>query len=153
MRAKRFREDLFYRLNVTSLVVSPLRERPGDILPLARHFLKVYAEKLNVGAVQLDTSAEDRLFLHSWPGNIRELENAIHNALIVRRGATISADDLQLGPPPAATSAALAPLSAASTPSAFDDLERVLLELLERGVPDLQKRGRCAAADRGHAAS
>jgi aliphatic sulfonates family ABC transporter substrate-binding protein len=143
MRAKRFREDLFYRLNVTSLVVPPLRERPGDILPLAHHFLKVYADKLGISGVQLDTSAEDRLFLHSWPGNIRELENAIHNALIVRRSAVICADDLQLGPA-AAPSVALAPLPAASVvrsaPSAFDELERVLVELLERGVPELQKR-------------
>jgi aliphatic sulfonates family ABC transporter substrate-binding protein len=142
MRAKRFRQDLFYRLNVTSLVVPPLRERPGDILPLAHHFLKVYSDKLGVRSVQLDPSAEDRLFLHSWPGNIRELENAIHNAVIVRRSATISADDLQLGPAHA-PSIALAPLPAATpaaTPSAFDELERVLVELLERGVPDLQKR-------------
>ncbi|HTU56939.1 MAG TPA: sigma-54 dependent transcriptional regulator, partial [Polyangiales bacterium] len=145
MRAKRFREDLFYRLNVTSLVVPPLRERPGDILPLAHHFLKVYSDKLGARSVQLDPSAEDRLFLHSWPGNIRELENAIHNALIVRSGLNICAGDLQLGP----AAISVLPLSAAeplrqspapSAPSAFDELERVLVELLERGVPDLQKR-------------
>jgi len=147
MRERRFREDLFYRLNVTSLVVPPLRERPGDILPLAHHFLKVYSDKLHARGVQLDASAEDRLFLHSWPGNIRELENAIHNAVIVRRSAIISTNDLQLGPasaPSTPTAAALAPLPAArapaSAPSAFDELERVLVELLERGVPDLQKR-------------
>jgi aliphatic sulfonates family ABC transporter substrate-binding protein len=137
MREKRFREDLFYRLNVTSLVVPPLRARPGDILPLAHHFLNVYGRKLNARQAQLDTSAEDRLLLHTWPGNIRELENAIHNALIMRRGANITADDLQLGASEPAAPATPAPKLSAS---AFDDLERALIELLERGVPDLQKR-------------
>jgi aliphatic sulfonates family ABC transporter substrate-binding protein len=137
IRDKRFREDLFYRLNVTSLVVSPLRERAADILPLAHHFLNIYAHKLAVRGVRLEASAEDRLLLHTWPGNIRELENAIYNALIVRAGPNITAQDLQL-----AAAEPTLPLTAAATPalSTFDELERVLTELLERGVPDLQKR-------------
>src|SRR5688572_11591104 len=74
MAAGHFREDLFYRLNVTMLELPPLRERPGDILPLAQHFLEVYMRRLGAVSAELSPSAERRLLEHGWPGNIRELE-------------------------------------------------------------------------------
>ena len=94
--AGHFREDLYYRLNVVHLTVSPLRERPGDILPLARHFIDAYRQRLGYGAVELDTSAERKLQTYSWPGNIRELENVIHHALLVCRHDMLGEADLQI---------------------------------------------------------
>jgi aliphatic sulfonates family ABC transporter substrate-binding protein len=98
MAAGHFREDLFYRLNVTMLELPPLRERPGDIMPLAEYFLEGYVRRLGVEAAGLSPAAERRLLAHAWPGNIRELENAIHHALLVCKGGQIEADDLGLSP-------------------------------------------------------
>ena len=102
--AGRFREDLFYRLNVFPLEIPALRERPGDILPLARHFLARHGERLKRTA-HLDSEAETALLRHSWPGNVRELENTMQRALILATGETISATTLGLclqpAPPPA----------------------------------------------------
>ncbi|WP_240647963.1 sigma-54 interaction domain-containing protein [Pararobbsia silviterrae] len=94
--AGHFREDLFYRLNVVHLAVPTLRERPGDILPLAHYFIDEYRGRLGYGAFSLDARAERKLLQHGWPGNIRELENVIHYALLVCGGDTIGEADLQL---------------------------------------------------------
>ncbi|HSM29000.1 MAG TPA: sigma-54 dependent transcriptional regulator [Thioalkalivibrio sp.] len=89
VRAGRFREDLYYRLSVFPLVIPPLRERPGDILPLARHFLARNGRGL--GSPELEPCAADRLLNHPWPGNVRELDNVIQRALILRRDHNIDA--------------------------------------------------------------
>ncbi|WP_118185054.1 sigma-54 interaction domain-containing protein [Paraburkholderia phosphatilytica] len=94
--AGHFREDLYYRLNVVHLAVRPLRERPGDILPLARHFVETYGRRLARGATGIDDAAQRKLREHAWPGNIRELENAIHHALLVCRGDVVREADLYL---------------------------------------------------------
>ena len=94
--AGHFREDLYYRLNVVSLVLRPLRERPGDILPLARHFLQTYRQRLQHGPKTLSLCAEDVLMEHPWQGNIRELENVIHHSLLLCRNPTVTAQDLRL---------------------------------------------------------
>lgn len=94
--AGHFREDLYYRLNVVSLVLRPLRDRPGDILPLARHFLQTYRQRLQHGPTTLSHCAEEVLEQHSWQGNIRELENVIHHSLLLCRNQTITAQDLRL---------------------------------------------------------
>jgi aliphatic sulfonates family ABC transporter substrate-binding protein len=103
MRARRFREDLFYRLSVTSLVLPPLRARRGDILPLARHFLARYAARLDT-SMRLGSKAAEALLRHDWPGNVRELENSIHQAVIVCRGGEVTPSDLALYAPSAAPS-------------------------------------------------
>ncbi len=90
----RFRQDLYYRLKVVELSVPPLRERPEDILPLARHFLHIASERLGLDNDGLTPAAADRLVHHDWPGNVRELENAIERALVVASGPRIDADDL-----------------------------------------------------------
>ena len=90
----RFRGDLFYRLNVVRLDVPRLRERPGDILPLARHFFDEYRSRLGHGPRSIDPRAARRLEAHSWPGNIRELENVIHHALLVSRHDALQDTDL-----------------------------------------------------------
>ena len=94
--AGHFREDLYYRLNVVSLVLQPLRERQGDILPLARHFLQTYRQRLQHGPTALSTCAEQVLMDHPWQGNIRELENVVHHSLLLCSNQTITARDLRL---------------------------------------------------------
>jgi sigma-54-specific transcriptional regulator len=96
IEAGRFRSDLYYRLGVAAVNLPPLSERAGDILPLARHFIGVYSGKLKRGQVTLSARAGAALLSYEWPGNIRELENVIHFALIVCRGDVIEAEDLKL---------------------------------------------------------
>jgi two-component system response regulator FlrC len=96
VRVGRFREDLFYRLNVFPLEIPSLRERPGDIVPLARKALAQLAAVAN-RAAKFAASAEDRLVAYAWPGNVRELENVVQRALILESGEVIEADGLPLG--------------------------------------------------------
>jgi DNA-binding NtrC family response regulator len=94
IRAGRFREDLFYRLNVFPIHVPPLRERREDIEALAAHFLRRYGALQPRGRARiLDASALDLFQRHDWPGNIRELENAIYRAVVLSDGHVLSADD------------------------------------------------------------
>ncbi|WP_085316583.1 sigma-54 interaction domain-containing protein [Derxia lacustris] len=96
VEAQHFRADLYYRLSVATVSLPPLRERPGDILPLARHFIGSYGARLGAQDVVLSHEAETALLGYPWPGNIRELENVIHFALIVCRHEVIRACDLKL---------------------------------------------------------
>jgi DNA-binding NtrC family response regulator len=96
VRHRRFREDLYFRLNVASVRLAPLRERPGDIEPLARHFLDVFRLKLNRPDLSFSRDAIQRLVQCAWPGNIRQLENTIQNAAILVKRSVIGADDIRL---------------------------------------------------------
>ena len=95
-RAGRFREDLLYRLRVLEIVVPPLRERTDDIVPLTRHFLSKIAERLGRPKLKMDPSCWDALVSHSWPGNIRELENVVERAVVFAKGGAITPDCLPL---------------------------------------------------------
>ena len=99
----RFRLDLFYRLNVVTLNLPPLRERPADILPLAEHFLGVYGKRLGIHAPPLAHEAARLLQQYSWPGNIRELENVVHAALLLATEREIRTIDLRFNAVPAAS--------------------------------------------------
>jgi two-component system response regulator FlrC len=88
-----FREDLFYRLNVFPLNILPLRERVGDIMPLAKHLMLSYADE--GASVGFSQHAMDVLQQHSWPGNVRELDNVIQRAIILRTGNIIDARDIR----------------------------------------------------------
>jgi len=90
----RFREDLFFRLAVIPIRIPPLRERPEDILPLARHFLVEFQSGSELRFSELGDEVERLLFDHDWPGNVRELENAIERAVVLGEGETLRAGDL-----------------------------------------------------------
>jgi two-component system response regulator AtoC len=94
VNAGRFREDLFYRLHVVPIELPPLRERSEDIPTLARLFLERFAAKLQRPVTGIDPAAMDALRAHPWPGNIRELENAIERAVLLCDGATLLPRDL-----------------------------------------------------------
>ncbi|MBI4776681.1 MAG: sigma-54-dependent Fis family transcriptional regulator [Deltaproteobacteria bacterium] len=93
---ERFRMDLFYRLNVIPLRLPPLRERKEDIPPLARHFLRKYAERFDRPAQSLSEDAVQQILSHSWPGNVRELENVIERAVILSKSPRITNVDLPI---------------------------------------------------------
>ena len=90
----RFREDLYYRLNVFSITLPPLRERREDIPPLAAHFLQKFAQSMNKQVTDFSKEAMDLLVAYDWPGNVRELQNAIERAVLVCKGNKIQTDDL-----------------------------------------------------------
>jgi PAS domain S-box-containing protein len=91
---RRFRKDLFYRLNVIPLHIPPLRERPDDILPLVRHFLDQTAQEAFLPEITLDRAAEEVLRSYPWPGNIRELSNVLERVLSSLEGNTVHLSDL-----------------------------------------------------------
>ena len=94
VKAGRFREDLFYRLNVIGVRVPPLRERMDDVPLLADFFLRRYADKNGKQLVGFKNTAMERLMAHDWPGNVRELENVVERAVVLTRDNAISEDDL-----------------------------------------------------------
>ncbi len=96
MRHGRFREDLFYRLNVVALHVPPLRERGDDIPILAQHFLEVFAKKNNKPLKGFTPQAMDRMVRYDWPGNVRELMNAVERAVVLSRFEYVDVQDLPL---------------------------------------------------------
>ena len=108
-----FREDLYFRLNVMNLDLPPLKERPDDIIALARHFAAKYSEANGIQARSLSETAQEKLLAYAWPGNVRELENAMHRTILLASGDEIDADaimlsDSPLGPRNAAASATAA---------------------------------------------
>ncbi len=92
----RFREDLFYRLNVVHVEMPPLRARDNDVLTLARHFLDKFAGENDKRVEGFTDRAVAKLLSHRWPGNVRELENAIERAIVLAEGNNIDADDLPI---------------------------------------------------------
>jgi two-component system response regulator AtoC len=120
MRAGRFREDLYHRLAVFPIRLPPLRERLGDVVPLARHLLVRVARQLGRPAFQLDDAAQAALVGYTWPGNVRELANVLERAGILADGQTITKDLLVLGLPSLAGTAP-EPASAEGT---LEELEK-----------------------------
>jgi Nif-specific regulatory protein len=92
-----FREDLYYRLNVVTVEMPPLRERKDDILPLAMFFVRRFSQELKKKLDGIDAEAQKLLVRYNWPGNIRELENALERAALLSEGKVIAAEDLRLG--------------------------------------------------------
>jgi transcriptional regulator with GAF, ATPase, and Fis domain len=137
MAAGRFRSDLFYRLGVFNVHLPPLRERDDDVLLLADAFVRTLAVKMGKGDVALSRDARELLLAHPWPGNIRELQNAIERALILAESALISAEHLGIGSRPPADAAIPAlttpPTEDASTmPTIAEREKRLIVEVLQR---------------------
>lgn len=125
VRAGQFREDLFFRLNVITLAIPRLRDRPADIAALAGHFTRYYASVNGLPYRPLDQDALRLLGLHPWRGNVRELENTVHRAVLLAQGASITPAAIELepfSPPPAKRQSCgpSAPDGAASGPSESD---------------------------------
>jgi two-component system response regulator AtoC len=93
---KKFREDLFYRINVASIRIPPLRERPSDILPLTKYFMQKYNEEFHKSVQKVSKGVEDFLRNYNWPGNVRELKNVIERAMILVEGDTLLMDHLPI---------------------------------------------------------
>jgi DNA-binding NtrC family response regulator len=91
---QRFREDLFYRLNVVSITIPPLREKKDDIPLLAYHFLRKYAKEMKKNIKSISVDAMNMLIAYSWPGNVRQLENVIERAIVMAEGDTITTEHL-----------------------------------------------------------
>ena len=91
---KQFRDDLYYRLKESSLVISPLRERLDDILPLVRHFIEVYNQIYNKNVTGMSKEAENYFLNYPWKGNTRELKNTIKSIIPFKKNDTIHLDDL-----------------------------------------------------------
>ena len=108
-----FREDLYYRLNVFSIKLPPLRERRSDIPLLARYFLSKYAQSMNKNVVDFSPQAMEMFIGYDWPGNIREVRNVVERAMVVAQGSQIQVEDISFPFPPPAT------------PSGGDSLEEV----------------------------
>ena len=132
IRAGRFREDLYFRLNVVALRVPALRERPGDIVPLATDFLRMFAERERMGEVTLTAEAISRLLDHSWPGNVRELENVMHRAVLTCQDGRVEVGDLPLS----VTARETPEVESTSSTMIERSLDGVLADIFERGWTD-----------------
>ncbi|HUJ11325.1 MAG TPA: sigma-54 dependent transcriptional regulator [Verrucomicrobiae bacterium] len=138
---KRFREDLFYRLNVVNVALPPLRQRTEDIPLLADHFLNKYARRMRKEVRAIAPAALDQLMAHSWPGNVRELENAIQRAIAVATGDTIQSFQLiTLIPAGAGSGQSLGPAVTIPIGTTMDEAEeRIITETLNQCAGDKEK--------------
>lgn len=146
VQAERFRQDLLYRINIAKVTLPPLRERAGDILPLAEHFLQLYSKRMSRGETHISAAAAARLLAYAWPGNIRELENVIHFALLVAPGNEITPEHLRVSAETSSTAlrvqhkhsadpqttlqligSQLRELFAAQGTTPFDDIEKLII--------------------------
>jgi len=124
----RFREDLYYRLNVFPIVVPPLRQRREDIPALLNHFIGRFSARMNKSITRVDRGTMDVLMQYDWPGNVRELENIIERSMIISRGDTLSIDSSWLS-----GGSSVAPIATDGKPSTFAEIERqAILQTLAR---------------------
>ncbi len=93
---EKFREDLYYRINVFSIFLPPLRKRKSDIIMLANHFIQKYARSMGKPKKSIASNVQEMMLEYSWPGNVRELENAIERAMVIGKGPEITIEDLPL---------------------------------------------------------
>ena len=131
-----FREDLYYRLNVITIELPPLRDRREDIPLLATHFLAQYAEENQRTVEGFSSAAMDALVEYHWPGNVRELENAVERAVVLSRGETVEVDELPQalrgGGPPAAAPMEFPPTGVDFRQSVAEYQEHLIREALTR---------------------
>jgi formate hydrogenlyase transcriptional activator len=118
---RKFREDLYYRLNVFPILLPPLRQRAGDVPRLVRHFTQRFAQKMGRQIQSISSEIMDALTRYSWPGNVRELQNVIERAVIISKGPAlmVCVADLQTGPTPSSRAPIPTPV-----PVTLNDAER-----------------------------
>jgi two-component system response regulator HydG len=153
----RFREDLFFRLNVIAIHLPPLRDRPEDVAPLARHFVQKHARKAGKRLQGITREAMEALASHDWPGNVRELENAIERAVVLARDREVEVDDLPpgLGTGPRGSEAdpaslAHLPLSDAKRLAVGAFERRYLKNVLRRSGGNVSRAAESAGVDRAN---
>ncbi len=128
----RFREDLFYRINIFPIQIPPLRERRDDIAPLAFHFLKVFSIELGKKVTEFSEGAMSALAHHDWPGNVRELENAIHRAVILANDKVVRQAHL-------ANIIDMIPRLELDVPRTSDELKRIKKVAREKSVENIER--------------
>jgi DNA-binding NtrC family response regulator len=144
VRAGIFREDLYYRINIFSITIPPLRDRPEDILPIAQHFLKRFAHSMGRKVTGFAADAQELLKHHSWPGNVRELANAVERALVVCGDSEVRREHLPISTVNIGT---VEHESAASLP--LDEIERRhILRVLEAQEFNISRSARVLGIDR-----
>ena len=129
IRERWFREDLYYRLNVASVTLPPLRQRCEDIPVLASHFLQLYARRLGRPQLRLSEDAVATLMDYSWPGNIRELENTLHNAVLLSRTSLVTPQQLRLNA-----------IAGSDLPSGEEALDQFLRQQMQQSETPLYPR-------------
>jgi DNA-binding NtrC family response regulator len=129
----KFREDLFYRLNVVSITVPPLREKRDDVPLLAYHFLKKYAKEMKKDIKSISVDAMNKLIAYGWPGNVRQLENVLERAIVMAEGDTITTEQL-----PFAVAGEAGHLDT-PIPKTSDELKEIKKQLRETAVENIEK--------------
>jgi|RhiMethySRZTD1v2_1073278.scaffolds.fasta_scaffold03001_8 two-component system, NtrC family, response regulator AlgB len=147
VRRGRFREDLYYRLNVVTLTLPALRERPEDILLLAQHYLAIFSQKQRRRSVTFSAAAEQALQTHVWPGNLRELRNAVERAVILGPRAQIDVGDLGLAAPSAPAVDTHRPALHPGDLISIDALEREHIARVVAQAPSLEAAARILDID------
>jgi NtrC-family two-component system response regulator AlgB len=147
VRGGGFREDLFYRLNVVTLVVPPLRDRPEDIMPLARQYLRVFAQKQRRPALSFSESAEEALQAHQWWGNLRELRNAVERAVILGSRELLEPSDLGLAGAEAAARGGALVAGTLGAPVPLAAIEREHVARVVAHAPSLEAAARTLGID------
>lgn len=144
----RFREDLLFRLNVLSLVLPPLRQRIEDITSLARHYLFRARQRQHRGALEFSESCERAIRAHGWPGNLRELRNAVERAVILSPGPVIEAEDLGIAAPSGAPGGCLGPGEVAlGADVSLEAVEREHIARVIAKAPSLESAARILRID------
>ena len=141
--AGRFREDLYFRLNVVGLRIPPLRGRPADVPALAEHYARRYAEVNGLPHRPLSAAAVRRLTSHAWRGNVRELENTVHRAVLLAAGDEIGPEAVELSPAsgtaPHAASGVTGAGAAAAVPASAPDRAGGVAGLVGRTVDEVER--------------
>ncbi len=142
VKAGRFREDLLFRLNVVEIKIPPLRDRPEDILPMARQFLAFFARSANRPPPALSAAADNALLAYSWPGNVRELRNAMERAIILYPERTITPEAL-----PERIESRVSTVLRLGGPFTLDQIEREHIERVVGGSATLDDAAKILGID------
>jgi NtrC-family two-component system response regulator AlgB len=144
VKAGRFREDLFFRLNVITLTIPPLRDRPQDILPLARHYLWFFERRQGHRQMSFSPRCESALRRYAWPGNLRELRNAVERATILAPSAMVGPEDLGI---PAAVASPRGTAVLLGGDVSLEDIEREHIALVVARTPSFEAAAKILGID------